>query len=69
MNCIEKLKEYEVHYSELSILEALWKITKKIRELSSGQNYNNKNIIVEAVINGVKLIKRYLNKAEITEKS
>jgi predicted nucleic acid-binding protein len=69
MNCIEKLKEYEVYYSELSILEALWKITKKIRELSSGQNYNNKNIIVEAVINGVKLIKRDLNKAEITEKS
>jgi hypothetical protein len=28
MNCVEKLREHEVYYSELSILEALWRITK-----------------------------------------
>jgi predicted nucleic acid-binding protein len=66
MNCIEKLRDYEVYYSELSILEALWKITKKIRELSSGQNYN-RNDIVEIVVNGIRAIRRDLNRAEITE--
>ena len=66
MNCIERLRDYEVYYSELSILEALWKITKKIRELSSGQNYN-RNDIVEIVVNGIRAIRRDLNRAEITE--
>ena len=68
MNCIEKLKEHEVYYSELSILEALWKITKKIRELSSGQDYNRNNI-VEVVANGIRAIRRDLNRAEITEEA
>jgi PIN domain nuclease of toxin-antitoxin system len=68
MNCIEKLRDYEVYYSELSILEALWKITKKIRELSSGQNYN-RNDIVEIVVNGIRAIRRDLNRAEIAEEA
>jgi hypothetical protein len=60
MNCIEKLRDYEVYYSELSILEALWKVTKKMRELSSGQNYNRDDI-VEIVVNGIRAIRRDLN--------
>ena len=68
MNCIEKLRDYEVYYSELSILEALWKITKKIRELSSGQNYN-RNDVVEIVVNGIRAIRRDLNRAEIAEEA
>jgi len=68
MNCIEKLRDYEVYYSELSILEALWKVTKKMRELSSGQNYNRDDI-VEIVVNGIRAIRRDLNRAEITEEA
>jgi predicted nucleic acid-binding protein len=66
MNCIEKLRGYEVYYSELSILEALWKVTKKMRELSSGQNYSRDDI-VEIVVNGIRAIRRDLDRAEITE--
>jgi len=68
MNCIEKLRDYEVYYSELSILEALWKVTKKMRELSSGQNYNRDDI-VEIVVNGIRAIRRDLNRAGITEEA
>jgi predicted nucleic acid-binding protein len=68
MNSIEKLRDYEVYYSELSILEALWKVTKKMRELSSGQDYNRSNI-VEVVANGIRAIRRDLNRAEITEEA
>jgi len=67
MNCVEKLREHEVYYSEISILEALWRITKK-RELSSGQDYNRNNI-VEVVVNGIRAIRRDLNRAEITEEA
>jgi predicted nucleic acid-binding protein len=69
MNSIEKLRGYRVYFSEISILEALWKIVKKIREASSGEGYSDKNHVVEAVIEGVRVIRRDFNKAEITEKA
>ena len=52
----------------MSILEALWKVTKKMRELSSGQNYSRDDI-VEIVVNGIGAIRRDLNRAEITEEA
>jgi len=69
MNSIEKLRGYRVYFSEISILEALWKIVKKIREASSGEGYSDKNHVVEAVVEGVRVIRRDFNKAEITEKA
>jgi predicted nucleic acid-binding protein len=69
MNSIEKLRGYRVYFSEISILEVLWKIVKKIREASSGEGYSDKNHVVEAVIEGIRVIRRDFNKAEITEKA
>ena len=69
MNSIEKLRGYRVYFSEISILEVIWKIVKKIREVSSGEGYSDKNHVVEAVIEGVRVIRRDFNKAEITEKA
>jgi hypothetical protein len=50
MVSIGKLKDYEVYYSELSILEVPWKNAKRIREVSSVRNDNSRNNIVVIVV-------------------
>ncbi len=53
-----KLRDYELHYSDLSILEALWKIVKKIRGTEEE---------ISRVVEGIASIIESIKSAPITE--
>jgi len=58
MKTLPKLRNYDLYYSDLSLLEALWKIVKVIKREDLG-------IVVE----GLKLIKRDLSLLDIDERA
>ncbi len=55
MEAIPLLRECEVYYSELSILEALWKIVKKVRDEKD----------LEVVLLGLELLQRDLKRVDL----
>lgn len=55
---LHKLRDYELYYSELSLLEALWKIVKVV-------SFDKLDIVLE----GLTLIRRDLRLAQVDEKA
>jgi predicted nucleic acid-binding protein len=55
---LHRLRDYELYYSELSLLEALWKIVKVV-------SFDKLDIVLE----GLTLIRRDLRLAQVNEKA
>jgi predicted nucleic acid-binding protein len=55
---LHRLRDYELYYSELSLLEALWKIVKVV-------SFDKLDIVLE----GLTLIRRDLRLAQVDEKA
>jgi predicted nucleic acid-binding protein len=58
MRALPRLRGYELYYSDVSILEALWKIIKVVKREHVG-----------IVLEGVRLVKRDLSYAKVDEKA
>ena len=61
MAVLPRLTSYELYYSELSILEALWKIVKALKNRPSSD--------VERVVEGVEAIRESMRHAPLTGKA
>jgi len=60
MKVFKKLGEYELYYNDLSILEALWKIVKKIKGTKEE---------IQRITEGIKAINDTMKHANINEKA
>ena len=60
MKVFPRLDKYELYYNDLSILEALWKIVKKIRGAEEE---------IERIAEGIKAINETLKHVSINEKA
>jgi len=62
MRSLPRLARYRLYYSELSILEALWKISKYIQSLPEGQRSG----AMERVRQGLEAIEDGMERAPVT---
>ena len=60
INALPKLRKYELYYSDLSILEALWKIIKKIRGTEEE---------IKRIKEGIAAIRETMNTVTISEEA
>ncbi len=60
MKIFHKLKSYEIHYNEISILEALWKIVKEIK----GEEEE-----ISRIMDGIKAIRETIKHTPIDDKA